>query len=104
MTASPSWPACRLSHTRTIVLRSLIPHVRAAAFWQPLSGETTVAAAALCHALVIVSGTWSTTGVNALLAGLIGVAPTLLGHTARRTRAAYYRQNAALTKNGQTTP
>ena len=29
--------------------------------------------------MVIVSGTWSTTGVNALLAGLIGVAATLLG-------------------------
>ena len=29
--------------------------------------------------MVIVSGTWSTIGVNALLAGLIGVAATLLG-------------------------
>jgi hypothetical protein len=29
--------------------------------------------------MVTVSGTWSTTGVNALLAGLIGVAATLLG-------------------------
>jgi hypothetical protein len=29
--------------------------------------------------MVIVSGTWSTTDVNALLAGLIGVAATLLG-------------------------
>lgn len=29
--------------------------------------------------MVIVNGTWSTTDVNALLAGLIGVAATLLG-------------------------
>jgi hypothetical protein len=29
--------------------------------------------------MVIVSGTWSATDVNALLAGLIGVAATLLG-------------------------
>ena len=29
--------------------------------------------------MAIVSGTWSTTDVNALLAGLIGVAATLLG-------------------------
>ena len=35
--------------------------------------------AALRGAIVIVSGAWSTTGVNALLAGLIGVAATLLG-------------------------
>jgi len=37
------------------------------------------AAAALRDVMVIASGTWSTTGVNALLAGLIGVAATLLG-------------------------
>ena len=43
----------------------------------PVSSEAAVSA--LREAMVIVNGTWSTTGVNALLAGLIGVAATLLG-------------------------
>jgi len=44
-----------------------------------LSSEAAAAAAALRDAMVIVGGTWAATGVNALLAGLIGVAATLLG-------------------------
>ena len=43
----------------------------------PVSSKGAVAA--LRDAMVIVNGTWSTTSVNALLAGLIGVAATLLG-------------------------
>jgi hypothetical protein len=41
----------------------------------PLAAQVLRAA----EAVVIVSGTWSTIGVNALLVGLIGVAATLLG-------------------------
>ena len=44
-----------------------------------MPSEAGQAAAALPGAMVTVSGTWSTTGVNALLGGLIGVAATLLG-------------------------
>jgi hypothetical protein len=43
----------------------------------PVSSDAAVAAPR--DAMVIVNSTWSTTGVNALLAGLIGVAATLLG-------------------------
>ena len=46
---------------------------------RPLSSEAAAAASALRGAIVIVSRTWSTTGVNVLLAGLVGVAATLLG-------------------------
>lgn len=45
----------------------------------PCPAKLPLAAHVLRDAMVIVSGTWSTIGVNALLAGLIGVAATLLG-------------------------
>ena len=60
-----------------IVLRSPLRCSRRAACWQdPIQRSRPQLCAG---AMVIVSGAWSTTGVNALLAGLIGVAATLLG-------------------------
>ena len=59
-----------------MVLHMLVP------IGPPLAGRSLsskAADAALREAMVIVGGTWSTTGVNALLGGLIGVAATLLG-------------------------
>ena len=49
------------------------------ACWQAPAQPSCPAAAALPGAMVTVSGTWPTTGANALLAGLIGVAATLPG-------------------------
>ena len=63
--------------TERIVLRLVEPCARPPLAGMAVSSEA--AAAALRDVMVIASGTWSTTGVNALLAGLIGVGATLLG-------------------------